>query len=61
MREKSEFEIVLGMDRTQLQCFHVTLLNAHRNWPGGDPREQEILKYMRDASWKLLLEAQFEG
>ena len=57
----SDYEITFGMSHEQLRGFYVTMANAHRNWAGGEAYEQELLKHMRDESWKLLLEAQFEG
>ena len=53
------YEMHLEMDREQLQAFYLTLAKAYRNWSGGDAYEQELLRLLRDESWKLLLEAQF--
>jgi hypothetical protein len=61
MSEDRGYVISLEMDHLQLVCFYTALANAHKNWPGGEPYEQEILKGLRDECWKLLLEAQFEG
>ena len=55
------YEMHLEMDREQLRAFYHTMAKAHKNWPGGESYEQDLLKLMRDESWKLLLEAQFEG
>jgi hypothetical protein len=61
MKGGSDYEMTLGMDHYQLRCFYQTMAKAYRNWAGGEPYEQELLKQMRDEAWKLLLEAQFEG
>ena len=53
------YEIRLEMNREQLTAFYMTMAKALRNWPGGEAIEQDLLKYLRDESWKLLLEAQF--
>ena len=57
---ESDFELTLGMNHEQLRCLYVTMDNSHRNWSGGDAYEQEILRHLRDESWKLLLESQFD-
>ena len=59
--EFSEYEMTFGMDHQQLRAFYITMDKAHSRWSGGEPYEQELLKQMRDESWKLLLEAQFKG
>ena len=61
MNDDTLYEMHLEMDREQLQVFYITMAKALKNWPGGDPYEQELLKLMRDRSWQLLLEAQFLG
>jgi hypothetical protein len=61
MSDDREYEIGFHMDHVQLRCFYTTIAKAHRNWPGGEAYEQEILRGLRDEAWKLLLEAQFEG
>ena len=55
------YEMHLEMDREQLQAFYFTFAKAHKNWSGGNAYEQELLKLLRDESWKLLLEEQFQG
>ena len=55
------YEITLGMTREQLGTFYMTMAKAYRDWPGGEAHEQFYLKFLRDESWKLLLEAQFKG
>jgi hypothetical protein len=57
---EADYEMTLGMDHHQLRCFYKTMAKAYNNWSGGEPYEQELLKQMRDESWKLLLEAQFD-
>lgn len=59
-QEPADYEMTLGMDHYQLRCFYLTMAKAYRNWPGGEPYEQELLLQMRDEAWKLLLEAQFD-
>ena len=61
MSDDRSYEMFLEMDRDQLRAFYLTMAKALRNWPGGDPYEQELLQLLRDESWKLLLEAQFKG
>ena len=51
----------IDMDKEQLRVFYMTMAKAHKNWSGGEPVEQELLKLLRDESWQLLLETQFEG
>lgn len=51
----------LEMSHAELKQFYVTMAKALKSWPGGDPAEQQLLRLLRDESWKLLLEAQFEG
>ena len=55
------YEITLGMTREQLGTFYMTMAKAYKTWPGGEAYEQNYLKFLRDESWKLLLEAQFKG
>ena len=54
------YEMQLGMDKHQLRCFYQTMAKAYKNWPGGEAYEQELLKTLRDESWRLLLESQFD-
>jgi hypothetical protein len=61
MRDQPGYELTLTMDHLQLRCFYLTIAKAHSRWAGGEPYEQELLKQLRDETWKLLLEAQFEG
>ena len=61
MSDHTQYEMYLEMDHDQLRAFYMTMARALRNWTGGDPYEQELLKLLRDESWKLLLEAQFKG
>ena len=49
------------MSHDDLKKFYVTMAKAYKSWPGGDPDEQQLLLFLRDESWKLLLEAQFMG
>ena len=56
-----EHELSIKLDHPTLIQFYKTIAKAHRNWPGGDPYEQEILKGLRDELWKAILEAQFLG
>ena len=58
--EAANYEMTFGMNHHQLRCFYLTMAKAYRNWAGGEPYEQELLRQMRDHSWKLLLEAQFD-
>ena len=44
-----------------LRLAYKTTSDALRNWPGGDPYEQEILEGLRDELWKAILESQFKG
>ena len=55
------YEITIGMTREQLGTFYTTMAKAHKNWPGGESYEQFYLEFLRNESWKLLLEAQFKG
>ncbi len=61
MKEEFEYELMLGMDHSQLRCFYLTMDRSYNNWSGGEPYEQMVLKSLRDQSWKLLLESQFQG
>jgi len=58
--DENIYEMQLGMDKYQLRCFYTTMAKAYRNWAGGEPYEQELLKTLRDESWRLLLESQFD-
>ncbi len=60
MGDENFYEMQLGMDKYQLRCFYLTMAKAHKNWPGGEPYEQELLQQLRDEAWKLLLESRFD-
>ena len=59
MSDENLYEMHFVMDKEQLTAFYMTMAKALKNWPGGDVVEQDLLKLLRDESWKLLLEAQF--
>ena len=61
MNDEYVYTFSVDMDRDQLRLFYTTMARAHKNWSGGDPQEQVLLEEMRNQSWKLLLEAQFQG
>ena len=60
MGEETIWEMTFMLDKEQIKCFYITMAKAHKNWPGGEPFEQELLGGLRDEAWKLLLETQFE-
>jgi len=39
-----------------LRLEYKTTCDALRNWPGGDPREQEFLQYKKEQVFRSLLE-----
>ena len=59
MMEK--YEIVLTLDRPQLLIFYSAMDKSWRNWSGGDPYEQEMLRVLKDKAFIFLMESQFEG
>ena len=59
--EEWVYTFSVDMNREQLRLFYTTMAQAHKNWAGGHPAEQELLQEMRNEAWKLLLEAQFQG
>lgn len=61
MGDDSLYSMNIEMDKEQLIWFYTTMDKSLNNWPGGEPIEQELLKYLKEESWKLLLEAQFQG
>ena len=44
-----------------IRMIHKGLCMAVKNWPGGDPEEQEDLIAMRDNFYRLVLEHQFQS
>ena len=59
--EEWVYTFSMDMDRDQLRLFYHTMAQSYKNWAGGEPGEQELLRQMRNEAWKLLLEAQFKG
>ena len=59
--DEFEHDINISMDHPTLIQFYKTISKAYRNWPGGDPYEQEILLRLKNELWKSILEAQFKG
>ena len=55
------YHMSIEMDKEQLIWFYTTMDKSLNNWPGGEPIEQELLKHLKEESWKLLLETQFQG
>jgi hypothetical protein len=44
---------------TSLRMLHKAISFAHKNWPGGDPVEQQYYEYLRDSLQRVLLEETF--
>jgi len=55
------YELTVSMSASQTRGFYQTMHNALERWPGGHPREQEILTDLRNQAYRMVLEAQFEG
>ena len=59
--ESEEYVITLTLDHDHLRIFYAAMEKSWRNWPGGDPYEQMMLKEVKDTVFMTLLESQFKG
>jgi|TARA_X000001382_G_scaffold107441_1_gene83122 hypothetical protein len=41
---------------TSLRMLHKAVTFAHKNWPGGEPVEQQYYEYLKDSLQRVLLE-----
>ena len=57
--ESEEYVITLSMDHEHLKIFYTAVEKSWRNWPGGNPYEQMMLKEVKDTVFRTLLESQF--
>ena len=59
----NENDIEVGIETTLegLRFLYKTVCKAYKDWPGGDPREQEQLQACRDALYVILMETLLEN
>ena len=59
----NENDIEVGIETTLegLRFLYKTVCKAYKDWPGGDPREQEQLQVCRDALYVILMETLLEN
>ena len=62
-RVMNENDIEVGIETTLegLRFLYKTVCKAYKDWPGGDPREQEQLQGCRDALYVILMETLLEN
>ena len=46
----------MEMDLNALRVLHRVVVDAHNNWSGGDPEEQNLLAAMRQQLYAALME-----
>ena len=61
MYEENDEYYSIEMNIRGIRMIHKGLSMAVKNWPGGDPEEQEDLIAMRDNFYRLVLEYQFQN
>jgi len=59
MEEFNGYQIVMTLDENQLWCYHQAISKAHKNWAGGPPEEQEMLRFLKIQAESMVLELQF--
>ena len=59
--ESEEYLITLSLNHQNLRIFYAAMEKSWRNWPGGDPYEQIMLKEVKDVVFRTMLESQFKG
>lgn len=59
----NENDIEVGIETTLegLRFLYKTVCKAYKDWPGGNPREQEQLQACRDALYVILMETLLEN
>ena len=59
----NENDIEVGIETTLegLRFLYKTVCKAYKDWPGGDPHEQEQLQACRDALYVILMETLLEN
>ena len=55
-----EIVATVHLNLEALRLAYKTTSDALRNWPGGDPLEQQFLAESKDQLFRCLLEQQFE-
>ena len=60
-RDEYMYEMHIELDYKQVVLFYTTMKKCHETWGGGNPEEQDLLRELKEQSWKLMLESQFDG
>ena len=55
-----EIVAIVQLSQEALRLAYKTTSDALRNWPGGDPQEQQFLAESKDQLFRCLLEHSFE-